>query len=114
VTVTNNGPNPVWGLRFTVELPESFSADGGDWAGCTRLKSTRAGYPAGSICDKGYVAPGKSRTFRLGVKSPAVEDRADSTVSRWLVDVVSAGPKGTFYRDRAPEDNRYIFSITRR
>lgn len=114
VTVTNNGPHPVWGLTFSVELPESVSADGGDWAGCTPLRSREAGYPAGSICAKGYLAPGKSRTFQLGVKSPAAKDGADSTVSRWLIDVWSGGKAGAQHRDRAPDDNRKIFSITRR
>jgi len=114
VTITNNGPNAVWGLTFSVELPESVSADGGDWGGCTPLGSREAGYPAGSICAKGYLAPGRSRTFQLGVKSPAAKDGADSTVSRWLVDVWSGGKGGAQYRDRAPDDNRKIFSITRR
>ncbi|MFD0743651.1 hypothetical protein ACFQ1L_18915 [Phytohabitans flavus] len=110
VTIINNGPHPVWDMTFIVELPESMSAAGGDWAGCTRLRSTKAGFPAGSKCVKGYLAPGKSRTFRLGVSSPAAKDGDDSLVSRWLVDVWN----GEVYSDLDPTDNRRIFSVTRR
>ncbi|MEJ3746589.1 hypothetical protein WEI85_28015 [Actinomycetes bacterium KLBMP 9797] len=114
VTITNNGPHPVWGLTFAVELPESMTADGGDWAGCTPLKSTEAGYPAGSECQKGYLAAGASKTYRLGVRSPASQDGADSTISRWLVDVWSGGRNGAIYNDAAPDDNRRFFQVTRR
>lgn len=114
VTITNNGPHPVWGLTFVVELPESLTADGGDWAGCTSLKSTKAGYPAWSECAKGYLAAGASKTYRLGVQSPASKDNADSPISRWLVDVWSGGKDGATYNDAAPDDNRRIFSVTRR
>jgi hypothetical protein len=63
---------------------------------------------------KGYLPAGRSVTYRFGVTSPASWDDRDSTVSRWLVDVWSGGPKDAMYRDRAPENNRKIFSITRR
>ena len=113
LTIRNNGPAPVRRLMFTVEVPESMSADGGDWAGCTPLVSAKVGYPAGSKCDKGYLAAGQSRTFRLGMKSAAREDGSDSRVSRWLTDVWSAGEWGEQLNDRAPEDNRKIFSVYR-
>ena len=82
LTIRNNGPAPVRRLMFTVEVPESMSADGGDWAGCTPLVSAKPGYPAGAKCDKGYLAAGRSRSFRLGMKSAAHEDGSDSRVSR--------------------------------
>lgn len=113
LTIRNNGPAPVSRLMFTVEVPESMSADGGDWAGCTPLASTKAGYPAGSKCDKGYIAAGQSRVFHLGMKSPADKDGSDSRVSRWLTDVWSAGEQDEQFNDLAPEDNRKIFSVYR-
>ncbi|WP_326560707.1 hypothetical protein [Micromonospora sp. NBC_01796] len=113
VTIRNNGPFPVARLIFTVELPASMSADGGDWAGCDQLRSRQDGFPAGSKCDKGALGAGESRVYRLGVKSPSAEDNNDSTISRWLVDAWSAGPQGEMYRDTAPEDNRRIFRVTR-
>ncbi|MBF9131213.1 hypothetical protein I0C86_19930 [Plantactinospora sp. S1510] len=113
VTIRNSGPEPVWGLTFTVEVPESMAADGGDWSGCSRLRSTRAGNPAGAKCEKGYLAPGQSRGYRLGIQSPATKDGADSPVSRWLVDVWSAGQRGQHYRDLGPDDNSRIFLVDR-
>lgn len=113
VTVHNRGPEPVWGLTFIVEVPESMTADGGDWSGCTPLRSKQSGFPAGAKCAKGYLAPGRSRTFRLGMKSPAAEDGADSLQSRWLVDVWSGGKDDAFYRDLGPDDNRRIFLVYR-
>jgi hypothetical protein len=113
LTIRNNGPAPVRRLMFTVEVPESMSADGGDWAGCTPLASMKPGFPAGSKCDKGYLGPGRSREFRLGVRSPAARDGADSRVSRWLTDVWSAGERDEYCPDAAPEDNRRIFSVYR-
>jgi hypothetical protein len=113
LTVRNNGPAPVRRLMFTVEVPEGMSADGGDWAGCTPLASMKPGFPAGSKCDKGYLGPGRSREFRLGVRSPAALDGADSRVSRWLTDVWSAGERDEYCPDAAPEDNRRIFSVYR-
>ncbi|GIG86156.1 hypothetical protein [Plantactinospora endophytica] len=113
VTIRNNGPNPVWGLTFVVEVPESMTADGGDWSGCTPLRSRKAGFPAWSECDKGYLAPGQSRVYRLGMKSPAAKDGADSPISRWLVDVWSGGKRGEQYRDSGPDDNRRFFLVYR-
>ncbi|MEO3929009.1 hypothetical protein ABGB07_34890 [Micromonosporaceae bacterium B7E4] len=113
VTVRNTGPQPVWGLTFIVEVPASMTADGGDWSGCTPLRSTRVGFPAGSKCEKGYLAPGESRVYRLGMKSPAAKDGADSPISRWLVDVWSGGERGDIYRDLGPDDNRRIFLVYR-
>lgn len=113
LTIRNNGPAPVPRLMFTVELPESMSADGGDWTGCTPLASMKRGFPAGSKCDKGYLGAGEFRSFRLGVKSPAAQDGNDSRVSRWLTDVWSAGERDEYCQDAAPEDNRKIFSVYR-
>jgi len=113
VRIRNNGPEPVWKLTFTVEVPESMSADGGDWAGCSRLQSRRAGFPAGAECGKGYLGPGESRVFRLGMKSPAAKDGSDSLISRWLVDVWSAGDRSEYCRDRRPDDNRKMFNVYR-
>lgn len=113
LTIRNNGPAPVPRLMFTVELPQSMSADGGDWAGCTPLAARKPGFPAGSKCDKGYLGVGRSREFRLGVRSPAAMDGADSRVSRWLTDVWSAGEQDEYCPDAAPEDNRKIFSVYR-
>jgi hypothetical protein len=113
LTIRNNGPAPVPRLMFTVELPESMSADGGDWAGCSPLASMKPGFPAGSKCDKGNLDVGQSRSFRLGVKSPAAQDGNDSRVSRWLTDVWSAGERDEYCQDAAPEDNRKIFSVYR-
>ncbi|MBE1491584.1 hypothetical protein [Plantactinospora soyae] len=113
VTIRNKGPEPVWGLTFVVEMPASMTASGGDWTGCSPLRVSRAGFPAGSKCEKGYLAPGQSRVYRLGVKSPAAKDGADSPEARSLVDVWSAGQKGETYRDLGPDDNRRIFSVYR-
>lgn len=113
LTIRNNGPAPVLRLMFTVELPESMSADGGDWAGCTPLASTKPGFPAGSKCEKGYLGVAQSRSFRLGLRSPAALDGADSKISRWLTDVWSAGKRDEYCQDAAPEDNRKIFSVYR-
>ncbi|GAA3754830.1 hypothetical protein GCM10022225_44510 [Plantactinospora mayteni] len=113
VTIRNTGPQPVWGLTFIVEVPESMTADGGDWSGCTPLRSKRVDFPAGSKCEKGYLAPGESRVYRLGMKSPAAKDGADSLISRWLVDVWSGGKRGEIYRDLGPDDNRRIFLVYR-
>jgi hypothetical protein len=113
LTIRNNGPAPVRRLMFTVEVPESMSADGGDWAGCTPLASMKPGFPAGSKCDKGYLGVGEAREFRLGIRSPAALDGADSRVSRWLTDVWSAGDRDEYCQDAAPEDNRKIFSVYR-
>jgi hypothetical protein len=111
--IRNNGPAPVPRLMFTVEVPESVTADGGDWTGCTPLLSRKPGFPAGAKCEKGYLGVGESRTFRLGMRSPAAADGADSRVSRWLTDVWSAGERGEYCQDAAPEDNRKIFSVYR-
>jgi hypothetical protein len=113
LVIRNNGPAPVPRLMFTVEVPESMSADGGDWAGCTPLVSRKPGFPAGAKCDKGQLGVGESRSFRLGMRSPAAEDGADSRVSRWLTDVWSAGAHNEYCQDAAPEDNRKIFSVYR-
>ncbi|HEY0698727.1 MAG TPA: hypothetical protein VGD43_13070, partial [Micromonospora sp.] len=113
VTVRNAGPYPVWHLTMTVEVPESMTADGGDWAGCTRLASTRAGFPAGSKCDKGYLGVGQTRVFHLRMKSPASKDSADSRVSRWIADTWSGDGRSAIYRDRDPHDNRRIFLVYR-
>ncbi|WP_329107842.1 hypothetical protein OG792_05210 [Micromonospora sp. NBC_01699] len=102
LTIRNNGRFPVSRLMFTVELPASVSADGGDWSGCDTLRSRQDGYPAGSKCDKGFLAAGESRVYRLGVSSPSSEDNNDSTISRWLTDTWSAGPKGEMHPDTAP------------
>lgn len=114
VTIRNTGRHAVWGLRFNVEVPESMSADGGDWSGCTRLASTRTGYPAGSQCRKGYLAAGASRTFRLGMKSPASKDNSDSLVSRWMVYTWSGGPGDVRYRDAGDaQEATATFLVTR-
>ncbi|MFI6758929.1 hypothetical protein ACIBF5_07265 [Micromonospora sp. NPDC050417] len=113
VTIRNNGSFPVERLIFTVELPESFSADGGDWTGCDKLRSRQGGYPAGSKCDKGRLGAGDTRVYRLGVQTPAAEDGNDSLISRWLVDVWSAGAHDEMHRDSVPENNRRIFRVTR-
>jgi hypothetical protein len=113
LAIRNNGPAPVPRLMFTVEVPESMSADGGDWAGCTPLVSRKPGFPAGAKCDKGHLGVGESRSFRLGVRSPAAADGADSRISRWLSDVWSAGQHDEYCQDAAPEDNRKIFSVYR-
>ncbi|HEX7744336.1 MAG TPA: hypothetical protein VF462_03595, partial [Micromonosporaceae bacterium] len=113
LTIRNNGPAPVWRLMFTVEVPESMAADGGDWAGCTLLVSRKPGFPAGAKCEKGYLGVGESRTFRLGMRSSAAADGADSRISRWLTDVWSAGQRDEYCPDAAPEDNRKIFSVYR-
>lgn len=113
LVIRNNGPAPVLRLMFTVEVPASMAADGGDWAGCTPLASRKPGFPAGAKCDKGYLGVGESRTFRLGMRSPAAADGADSRISRWLTDVWSAGERDEYCQDAAPEDNRKIFSIYR-
>ncbi|RKR90468.1 hypothetical protein BDK92_4841 [Micromonospora pisi] len=113
VTIRNNGPFPVERLIFTVELPESVSADGGDWTGCDELRSRQDGYPAGSKCDKGRLGAGETRVYRLGVQTPAAEDGNDSQISRWLVDVWSSGPHDEMHRDSVPENNRRIFRVTR-
>jgi hypothetical protein len=113
LVIRNNGPAPVPRLMFTVEVPESMLADGGDWTGCTPLLSRKPGFPAGAKCDKGYLGVGESRTFRLGMRSPAAADGADSRISRWLTDVWSAGERDEYCQDAAPEDNRKIFSVYR-
>jgi hypothetical protein len=113
LVVRNNGPAPVPRLIFTVEVPASMSADGGDWAGCTSLVSRKPGFPAGAKCEKGQLGVGETRTFRLGMKSPSSADQADSRVSRWLTDVWSAGDHDEFCQDAAPQDNRKIFSVYR-
>jgi len=43
VKVTNKGPSPVWRMVLSVEVPESFQAEGDGWAGCTKLRSTETG-----------------------------------------------------------------------
>lgn len=113
LTIRNNGPAPVRRLMFTVEVPESMAADGGDWAGCTPLVSRKPGFPAGAKCEKGHLGVGESRTFRLGMRSSAAADGADSRISRWLTDVWSAGQRDEYCQDTAPEDNRKIFSVYR-
>jgi hypothetical protein len=113
LVIRNNGPAPVPRLMFTVEVPESMTADGGDWAGCTPLLSRKPGFPAGAKCEKGPLGVGETRMFRLGMKSPASADSADSRVSRWLTDVWSAGKHNEYCQDAAPEDNRKIFSVYR-
>jgi hypothetical protein len=113
VRVQNKGPAPAWQLRLVVEVPESMSGEGDGWSGCTRLKSHKVGFPAYSVCDKGFVAAGQTVTFGLGMSSPAAQDGADSPVSRWVVNVWSMDANGEPYRDGNSEDNRKIFSVFR-
>ncbi|MFK3979971.1 hypothetical protein ACI2K4_06250 [Micromonospora sp. NPDC050397] len=113
VTIRNNGPFPVQRTIFVVELPESITADGGDWTGCDELRSRQDGYPAGAKCDKGALGAGETRVYRLGVQTPAAEDGNDSLISRWLVDVWSSNDRDEMHRDTAPENNRKIFRVTR-
>ncbi|MFD0820438.1 hypothetical protein ACFQ0D_19470 [Micromonospora zhanjiangensis] len=113
VTIRNAGPNPLWHLTMIIEVPASMTADGGDWAGCTRLAQTKAGFPAGSKCDKGYLAAGQSLVLHFRMKSPASMDAADSRESRWLVDAWSGDGREMMYRDGGPDDNRRIFMVYR-
>lgn len=113
VTIRNNGPVAVPQVYFSVEVPESMRRGAGDWAGCTDLISHRPGFPAGAICRKGPLAPGRTVTYRLGMTSPASQDGADSRISRWLVDTWAGGPDGERTPDARPQDNRRIFLVHR-